>query len=532
MFRRLLGDAAKMLRYTGHEAERPAGMKIVYIALAIAGTLRCAGDSLQPQPRLVDLVVVALDGHGQPITDLTPGDFQITDAGKPVKVVFFRRNDGRTKTVRPTTEVRVQFSNRRGNRQPNATVILFDLLNMGYGTRAVAANRLVRDLSAFHPAGNLYLYLLSVNGKFFAVHGPSPNGAAGAEIPDALWTQQIKVMMDNALRAVTVFRSPDIDVFGRTEMTFAALNALGADLTSVPGRKVIIWITDGVPVALGMNRSDTGLPIDFTPQIRLLSQALDRSNIALYPVRQIMLGRGDNIGAISGAGQTGGADTGLQSIASLNLFADLTGGRRSTDKDIGVAVEQAMNDLNFYYQIGYNAPEKNWDDKFHKLRVTSKRKGVRIQAKRGYYAWKGAAGTRTQSAFTATAASPFDAQEIGLEADVRDDLPDPGDKVVNLRIDAHDIAFAEAGGRYTGHLGVTSVGYLSNGLIASQPVKPVDLNYSAVERDEALRDGIHVAEKLSGSQGETRFRFMVFDRGSNAIGSITIPASALGPVQP
>lgn len=118
-------------------------------------------------------------------------------------------------------------------------------------------------------------------------------------------------------------------------------------------------------MALGGIRSDTGFPVDFTPQIRQLSEVLERSNIALYPVREIMLGRSDNIGAESGgAGATGGAGTGLQSIATLNLFADLTGGRRSTDKDIGTAVQQAMNDLHFYYQIGYDVPPSYWTTNF------------------------------------------------------------------------------------------------------------------------------------------------------------------------
>jgi len=41
----------------------------------------------------------------------------------------------------------------------------------------------------------------------------------------------------------------------------------------------------------------------------------ERSNIALYPVRQIMLGRGDDIGDNSGgAGATGGADTGYSPL--------------------------------------------------------------------------------------------------------------------------------------------------------------------------------------------------------------------------
>ena len=151
--------------------------------------------------------------------------------------------------------------------------------------------------------------------------------------------------------------------------------------------------------------------------------------------------------------------------------------------------------------------------------------------KTGYYAWKSAAGSRTQQAFAATAAAPFDAEEIGLRATVSADAENSATGLVNLRIEARDIALAQEGDRYTCHLGIMSVGYLPNGLIAPNPVKRLDIQYSAAERDQALRDGIDVAEKLTASQGVNKFRVMVFDRGSNAVGSITIPAAAFQQMQ-
>jgi hypothetical protein len=48
----------------------------------------------QPAPagtRLVDLNVIAVDGRGDPVTDLTADDFQIVDAGKPQRIVLFSR---------------------------------------------------------------------------------------------------------------------------------------------------------------------------------------------------------------------------------------------------------------------------------------------------------------------------------------------------------------------------------------------------------------------------------------------------------
>ena len=500
-------------------------------ALLFVPVLMPAADPPQPGSRLVDLNVVVLDKHGQPITDLTADDFQITDSGKPQKISFFRRNGQAAGQNRVPAVAPNKFSNRPFDRPPNATVILFDLMNLGFGARGIAANQLVRNLSGLQSADSLYLYLVTFDGKLFPVHAIPPGGGRPERPPDAApWTRQIKPLMDSALRSTTTFRSPDIDVFVRTQLTFSVLEALGRQLSVIPGRKIVIWVTDGVPVALGENRSDTGFPIDFTPLIRQFSEALDRYDIALYPVRQIMLGRSDNIGATSGGdGATGGDGTGIQSLATLNLFADLTGGRRSTDKDIGGVVQQAETDLHFYYQIGYYPPDNSWNDKFHKLRITSKRGGVRIQAKNGYYAWK--AGSRAQQAFVSSAAAPFDAEEIGLGAVLASDGQNPGMELANLKIDAHDIALAHEGDRYTGHLALAVVNYLPNGMIASSPVNNLDIDYTGAERDQALQNGIALTEKLDAGQGGGRFRVIVFDRGSNAVGSLTIPAS-LSQVQP
>jgi VWFA-related protein len=495
--------------------------------VALLPVLLWAGGQAQSEDKLLDLTVIAVDNHGQPVTDLTAGEFKITDAGKAQQISLFRKNIVASGGNQARPEGPNQFSNRARNEPRNAVVVLLDLLNMGYGARAMAASKIAQDFEGMESADSLYLYLLSVNGKFFAVHGVSPGEAPPPGPPGVPWTRGIKPMMDANMRAVMGFRSPNIDVFVRTQLTFAALDALGEQLSAVPGRKIIVWVTDGVPVALGAGRSDTGFPIDFTPQIRQLSQVLERSNIALYPVRQIMLGRGDNIGADSGgAGATGGADTGLQSIATLDQFADFTGGRRSAGKDIAGAVQQAIRDLQFYYRIGYYVPSANWNDKFHKLRVTSTRKGVRIQAKAGYYAWKTEAGSRTQQAFAAIASAPFDAEEIGLRASLSADAQDHDAREVNLRIAARDIAWAQQGDSYVDQLRIMYVGYMPNGLIASSPGLPLDLHYSEAQHEQALQNGIAFTEKLAARQGESKFRVMVFDRGSNAIGSLTIPASA------
>ena len=482
-----------------------------------------ADDSPQSEPRLVDLNIIAVDSHGEPVTDLTADDFQVTDAGKPQKIAFFRGKAGgpeQNSALEPN-----QFSNRPNGEAPRATVILFDLLNESFGTRGVAANQIVKSLQNFDVAAPLYLYIMTVDGKLLPVHGVSPVEGAPPQPQGAAWTRQIKPLMDEAMKTAMRVRPPDIDVFIRVQMTYALLDAVGVQLSALPGRKNVVWVTDGVPVGLGWRRSDTGEDVDFTPQIRRLSEVLDLSHVMIYPVRQVLLGSPDQIGATSGGnGATGGAGTGVSSIDTLDQFANLTGGRRSADKDIGGAIRQAISDLRFGYQIGYYAPASNWDGKFHKLRVTTKRKGVRLQAKTGYYAWAAPPGSRAQQAFDEASRMSLDAGEIGLRAAVSRD----GDGArIEVSIDARDVALVRQGDRYTDQLRVMTAGYLPDGRTESGSVLPLDVQLSADERTQALKEGIKFTESLTAARNEEKFRVIVFDRGSNAVGSVTIPAAAL-----
>jgi hypothetical protein len=308
------------------------------------------------------------------------------------------------------------------------------------------------------------------------------------------------------------------------QLTFAALDALGWQLSRVAGRKNVVWVTDGVPIELGPGRSDTGDFVDFTPELRRLSEALVRSGMALYPVRQVMFGSGDSIGETSGgAGATGGAGTGMQSLATLNELAGVTGGRPSVDKDTGAALKQAMSDVNVSYQIGYYPPESNWDGKFHKLRVTCKRKGVRVQAKTGYYAWVGTPGAGSEQAIRSVAGTEFDAAEIGLRGTLSADPKDKRAAHWSVRIDARDIALAQQGDHYDAQLRLALVGYFADGRIESSQIIPLDLHYSAEERERVLKEGIGFSRNLTITDQLSKMRLIVYDRGSNAVGSLTIP---------
>ncbi len=463
---------------------------------------------------MVDLNVVALDSHNQPITDLKPEELRITDSGKPQTVVFFRHRDD---SLAATPKLALnEVSNRGRGNVPRATMILFDMLNERFGTRGTSASRLVHDLQSLESADYLYLYLITLDGKLVPIHGlPGPGGEADNSTGGP-WTKDAKALLDRAFRSYTQMRPVDEeDPTYRIMLTYSALDAAANELARAPGRKNLVWLTDGVPIELGPNRSDTGEAVDFRPQLRLLSETFDRAGVAIYPARQVMMGSPDSMG--------GPGTTGMGSMDTLSEFADLTGGRPDAGKDIGAAVRQAIVDARTSYQLGYYPPDSNWDDKFHKLKVTCTRKGVKLQVKTGYYAWREPAGARAEQAMDSMTKTMFDAAEVGLRATLAASPANPQAKRLSAKIDARDLALVHEGDTYNADLRYSVIGYNSQGQFRRGPIQPLDLRLTPEARDKALAEGIGVFEDLALSPEIVKIRLAVFDRASHAVGSLTIP---------
>jgi VWFA-related protein len=497
---------------------------VIGLALTLAFVPLRGAEGQQPEIPVMNLSVVALDSSGQPVNDLTADDFEIEDAGKPRKIAFLRHIERR---LAPGPALAPgQVSNRNGLNIPHATVILLDLMNQRFDTRAVASNQIVKYLQKVESADYLYLYFLTVDGRIYPVRGlPDPEHTGGAE--STAWTTQIKQIMDTAMRTVLRTRPVDMDVAVRVQLTFAALEKLAAQMSMAPGRKNIVWVTDGVPITLGPVRSDTGEIVDFTPLLRQLSLALDRSEIAIYPSRQIMIGSQDAPPDAPGVPHNA-SDNGVLSNETLNQFAAMTGGRPDGGRDIGAAVAQAMTDARTSYQIGFYAPMENWDSKFHKLRIACKRKGVRIQAKTGYYAWPEEPGADVRQAMRAAALQPADAAEIGLRAALSPAAGNKGPQHLGVAIDARDVAMLRESDKYKFQMSLAIVGYDGAGVAHPSDIRPFDISYNAQERDKVLGQGIECTLDVPQGPDMTSLRLIAFDNNSRSIGSVTLPLKPAG----
>jgi VWFA-related protein len=479
-------------------------------------------------PPQISLNVVVVDSKGRSATDLTAADLEIQDNGKPQKIAGFRRQDARLPDAAPLGPR--QYSNRSVTSLPHASVILFDLLNMRFEDRGYVFNQLTRSLQQVESPASLYLYLLTANNQLYPVHAlPGNEGEPGGN--DAAWTSQIQSLLGDAMRNTMATRPVELDIDTRVRETFASLSVLASRLAGLPGRKNIVWITHGVPISLSPNRTYTGDTVDYAPYVRQLSHTLDRADTSIYAVQQSP--PGSAVAQSADAGRGGFNDSaentpgrGMGSEATLTEFADMTGGRAWENNDISGAIKQAINDSRQSYLVSYVPPMENWDGKYHKIRIASRRKGLHLQTRRGYYAFtdQAASGKQMQDAIQSAITSPFDAAEIGLRAT---SAPLQQGTASGLRltvhIDLNDVQLTPASGSYTGRLAMRFLEYQDNGSIKQLAPSTLELKLSPAERTAGMKDGYRLVQDIAVAPNVKKFRVIVYDEASDAIGSLSIP---------
>jgi len=489
-------------------AGKPAWMTAVAAAGMAVGYAQLPPPQAEtPAARLINLNVVAIGAHDQPVADLTADDFTVTDAGKRQNIVFFRRNGDvprRVATIGPR-----EFTNRGSGRSAHATVILFDRMNDSMGPSGAALDELGHALERVETGSDLYLYYFTKQGKLYPVR-PMPGGdTAAPAVRSNTWTRDAKAIIEAANNATFGMRALGIDEGQLIVMTYHMVGVLARQMAEIPGRKSLVWITHGVPIVI---RDVGGQPYDFTPYLRRLCAQLDRANVALYPVQQTPPG-------MATAGMPEAQHSGLGSEDTLQQFADLTGGRASPGGEISAVLQHAMNDVRTSYQIAYQPSDANWNSKFHKLKVTCTRKGVKVQAKTGYFAWPEEA-VDEREAFGSLVESPTDAAEIGLRVGAT-----PRADVVHLvmKIDASDVALVRQGDAWTGSLRMAIAAYNAEGQAQVSSVTPFDLKLTAAEREEALKNGMGYEHDVKLGAVVRRVRVIVLDSRLGTAGSVTVP---------
>jgi VWFA-related protein len=488
-------------------------MKSFMFRAAIFAACACCAPA---QSQVVRLNVVATDKQGQPVTDLKAEDLRVTDDGKPQPLVMFRVNDSRHPTSAPLG--RHEYANQTPGTPPGATVIVFDFLNGSFTDREYMVLTLVKALANVEKPANVYLYLLTNNGTLYPIH-PLPEPGAGPAALDPNWTSKAKPLLDAAIQRVYGFRPvDDRDIGVRVVTTAQVLYGLGGDLSALPGRKDVVWITNGFRlqtnfgglcrniVVFGVTAPCTGNFVDFTPVVRYLSAKLDSVGVSMYPVDEWNVDGGDR----------------MLVKETLDIFAGMTAGRSYVSGGTKMAIPDALQATQFCYTAAYQPAARNWDGKFHKVRITTARKGIQLQFEQGYIATPPA--DETPALLQEAASSSSDLSAIGLRATV---TPGAGPHTlhIQLRIDPSHLTIVQQNGRYSGQLALLYAGVANDGV--KQLAKPsnLKLDWTAEQYDGESKDGIPVTEDLAAPDGIRQIRIVIVDTNSNQVGTLTVPAA-------
>jgi VWFA-related protein len=330
---------------------------------------------LRATTRLVVLDVVATDATGHPITDLKPEDFTVFEDGKQQKLIDFSFQQAKM-TQLPAQHLpggivtnRPEYSS-----ASSLNIILLDAINTDFSSHAYAQDMLIKYLGTDPKIQPTAVFALE--SKLILLHDFTTDTKT---LRDVL--AHYKASGPSHLPTVEAAASAVFNQRGSFQTThqgrmaaFAGMRFLARSLAGYPGRKNLIWLSEGFPLNLfpdALMGDGVLVTEDYSPLVEEIADELMNAQVAVYPIDAAGVAMSDRFPA----------QTAMQSIS------ERTGGKTFFNRnDIDVGVRTSIDDGSTYYAMQYYPENRVWDRKFRKIEVKVDRPGVKLQYRRGYYA--------------------------------------------------------------------------------------------------------------------------------------------------
>lgn len=185
-----------------------------------------------------------------------------------------------------------------------------------------------------------------------------------------------------------------------TATTLMAMQGLLNGLARVPGRKSVLFMTEGFFFE------------ESWADLRILVGQAARANVRIYTIDALGLRRNSDGTELSSMNplETGGqVPIGAYNTTEEgpNMLANDTGGyviRRTND--FAAAMTEIARDASSYYVLGFSPPDSSLTGRFRELTVKVKRSGVKVRARRGYLAAKPGGAAQVPAAISAPPVEP------------------------------------------------------------------------------------------------------------------------------
>lgn len=332
--------------------------------------------------RVVDLPVTVVDRKtGRPVTGLTKADFEILEKGKIREAASFQEVDlsaskpatpaaGGSAIDKPVAVIVLDAYNSRPEDRHYAAKAVADVILSSpdaayWGVVTLSGNE-VRVVHNFFDLPSLLLDRLKKNqGQSDPFEGTGIRelklGGPMADTKEGQWSE---------LRR-------------RFAQTLGAIQQIGEDLSQVPGRKSIIWMTSGMPLRAGL--------VDDSRVWHDTNERLSNWNVSVYAVDTSGV-----LGNPSLLAEGGGSRGTVARVMSrdrsamteiLPAIAERTGGRAYLGtNNLAKGIRAAVAESAHYYQLTFVsgvAPSRNAG--LVPIRVRVKGKDLEVRHREGYF---------------------------------------------------------------------------------------------------------------------------------------------------
>lgn len=397
-------------------------------------TPRTEPTTLRAQAKLVVVDVVVIDRERRPVRNLKQQDFILSESKSPQTISSFEehRAPAATDAAKLSPALRLPrgvFTNFSAAPAGSAVnILLLDTLNTPLQDQAYVRSQLLQYLKSARPGIPVAIFGLTT--RLLMLQGFTSD-------PDILKSAVLKQsgkaspLLDNALSsAATADSASDLNAAGggrmspevvanlqtfmdrqasfqlmqRAKYTLDAMNALARFLTSIPGRKNLLWFSGSFPLDVlpdaenGASDPFAGVASSET-EYRETVDLLARSQVAVYPIDARGLMTSPNMSAANagtkyarnpaalGRDESALFQQNAGEHATMERMATDTGGRAFFNTNgLSQAVSKAIDEGSNYYTLTYSPTNTKWKGDFRRIEVKVLQPGYTLAYRHGYSA--------------------------------------------------------------------------------------------------------------------------------------------------
>lgn len=575
--------------------------------------------TLHSSTQLVIVDVVVTDKNQKPVHGLKESDFTLSEENVPQALKHFEEHTALTPAEATKFPAMPQlppgvFTNYNPEPVNGAVdILLLDTLNTPVKDQLFVRQQLLAYLNSASPGSRVAIFGLSnrltilqgftsdpatlkaVASTKFGKSSPLLQDAVGG---NGIQNSGADDMEDMGLPAniVANFRQFEAQTQSfqtqlRVKYTLDAMNQLARYLSSIAGRKNLIWFSGSFPISIfpDTTLSDPfAVMADSSGEFRDTVNLLARGQVAVYPIDA----RGLFNSAVFDAATTRNyahnparlqqdlskftSDTAAEH-STMSEMAEGTGGHAFFNTNgLAQAVATAIEDGSNFYTLAYTPANPNRNGEFRKIKVELAHQGLHLAYRHGYYADDPAKGLPaikgqstqpvTDSAVTAAVTTAQQTMRVAMmrgsptpteilmkvaisptgPPTQTEDTPAPGNTLsekiqgpfhryaVNYAISPTDITFLRTpDGKIHADFELVIFVFNPDGVLVNHIDTPLHIASSLEEIRKNVASGIHYTQEISApAKGEYFLRIAVHDFNRDRYGAVEVATSDVKKVPP